>query len=172
MRLRAAGVLLLAMAAVGTACTAEEEPAPAPEEPPDTPSPEEAAEASALEAYEGMWNVVVEASHEGERDPNELGNYASGDALALMRQTLETAADEPDGFQGEPVLNPEVVELDPAEEPETAELLDCVEGDEWTGIDASPESADPGTRQVDATVEDDGLAWRVSELRIWEPGSC
>lgn len=173
MRLRVAGALLVAVAAASTACTAEDQPAPAPEEPSAPPSPKDAAEQSALEAYEGMWDVVVEASHEGDPDPDDLENYATGDALALMRQTLESAAEEEDGFQGEPVLNPEVVELEPSGEPESAELLDCVEGDEWTGTESSPESDDlGGTRQVDATVEGDELSWRVSELRIWEQGSC
>src|SRR5690625_4745604 len=127
MRLRAAGVILVAMAAAGTACTTEEEPAPAPEEPPDSPSPEEAAEASALEAYEGMWEIVVEASHDGNSDPDELENYAQGEALALMRNTLEGVAEDGAQVQGEPVLNPEVIEMTPEGEPDTVEVLDCVD---------------------------------------------
>ncbi|MBE2997186.1 hypothetical protein IDM40_00505 [Nocardiopsis sp. HNM0947] len=165
-------MLLLAMMAAGTACTAEEEPAPAPEEPSEPPSPEEAAEQSALEAYEGMWEIVVEASHDGNPDPDELENYASGDALALMRHGLESAEDD-GAFEGEPDLNPEVVEREPQENPETVELIDCADGAEWTGSESSPsDDASAGTRQIDATVTDDGLAWRVSELRIWEQGSC
>ena len=172
MRLRVAGVLLVAVAAASTACTAEDQPAPAPEESSAPPSPEDAAEESALEAYAGMWAAVVEASHEGETDPDDLENYASGEALALMRHGLESAGDD-GAFEGEPDLNPEVVEREPQENPETVELIDCADGAEWTGGESSPSDEPPtGTRQIDATVTDDGLAWRVSELRIWEQGSC
>lgn len=172
MRLGAAGVLLLATAVTGTACTPEDEPAPIPEGSSEPPSQEDAAEQSALEAYEGMWDVVVEASHEGEPDPDDLENYASGDALALMRHGLDSAEDD-GGFDGEPDLNPEVVEREPQANPETVELIDCADGAEWTGGESSPsDEPSTGTRQIDATVTDDGLAWRVSELRIWEQGSC
>lgn len=169
MRLRVAGVLLVVMTATSTACTSGEESTPEPEEPPSPPAPEEAAEDSALEAYEGMWDVVVEASHEGDPDPADLENYASGEALALMRQTLEGVAEDGAQAQGEPALSPEVLETAPEGEPTSAEVLDCMDGTEWVEDEETEES---GHRQVDATVETDGLSWRVSELRIWEQGSC
>jgi len=173
MRLRAVGALLLSMAVAGTACTSEEESAPAPEEPSDPPSPEDAAEQSALEAYEGMWEIVVEASHEGDPDPDALEAYASGEALDLTQHMLAGAVEDGVEVEGEPEFAPEVVEVSPEGDPDTVTILDCVDDSEWVehggGSDGEPESGD---RQVDATVSDDSLSWKVEDLRLWERGSC
>ncbi|GAB3726811.1 hypothetical protein GCM10027590_32430 [Nocardiopsis nanhaiensis] len=139
-------------------------------EPTESTSPEELA----VDTYEAMWSVVVEASHEGDADPPELETYASGDALALMRQTLDGTAGDQVDVEGEPVLDPEVVEASPEHAPETVTLLDCADGSEWVenGTDSDEEDREVGPRQIDATVNHDGLSWRVSDLRIWEPGTC
>ncbi|WP_239648829.1 hypothetical protein [Nocardiopsis chromatogenes] len=121
-------------------------------------------------AYTDMWNVVVEASHSGDPDPEELADHASGDALELMRQTLQGASDDGVTVVGEPLLSPEVTESSERE----VTILDCVDDSEWVeqGEASSSAEAEPGPRKVDATVSNDGLVWRVSELRIWEQGSC
>lgn len=173
MRLHAAEVALVGVLIAG--CSGEEGGTTAPPaEPSGTPS-SPTAEDMALEAYEQMWGVVVEASHEGEADPPDLEVYASGDALALMRQTLEGAVEDQAEVTGEPVLDPEVVGVSPEADPNSVTILDCADGSDWmeeaeTGTE---DAEDPsGSRQIDATVNHDGLSWRVSELRIWEPGTC
>ncbi|MCK9872408.1 hypothetical protein [Nocardiopsis dassonvillei] len=175
MRLHTTGVILLGALIAGCA-PQEGEPDPQPSGPSDSsPSPEPTAEEAALQAYESMWDVVVEASHEGESDPPELEQYATGEVLALMRQTLEGAAEDEADVRGEPVLNPEVVEVSPQDNPDTVALLDCLDGSEWVeqdGADPQGEEGSSSNRQVDAAVNSDGLSWRVSELRIWEPGTC
>ncbi|GAB3208478.1 hypothetical protein GCM10027294_19120 [Marinactinospora endophytica] len=110
-----------------------------------------------------MWDLVVAASHEGDADPDGLDRYATGGALILMRQALEDAA----GAQvsGEPVLNPEVEIAEPGQ----AEITDCLDDSAWA---IGPGGGGGGQRRVDADVTHDGLVWRVSELRIWEPGTC
>lgn len=175
MRLHTTGVIVLGVCLVG--CTpSESEPEPSPSESStSSPSPEPTAEEAALQAYESMWDVVVEASHAGESNPSELELYASNEALALMRQTLEGAAEDEADVRGEPVLHPEVVEVSPEDAPDTVTLLDCLDGSEWVeqdGAESEEGEASSGNRQVDATVSSDGLSWRVSELRIWEPGTC
>lgn len=182
MRLHAALVVTLVLAATGCASSSGDNPGPASPSPQDSPEPTgdepapEAAETAALRAYDSMWEVVVEASHEGEPDPPELGDYASGDALALMRHMLEGAAEDEAAVEGEPVLDPEVVDVSPEDDPDTAVLLDCADGSEWIehveGASDENEDSSTGHREIDATVSSDGLSWRVSELRIWEPGSC
>ncbi|GAA4935912.1 hypothetical protein GCM10023224_15880 [Streptomonospora halophila] len=124
-----------------------------------------------------MWDVVVEASHNSDPDPANLDRYATGDALALMRQTLRSANDDDVTVVGEPVLDPEVTDISPQKAPDTVTILDCVDDSGWTEEEsgAQSESPDPGEdqpRKVDATVRHDGLTWQVSQLRIWEQGTC
>lgn len=175
MRLRVITVVIL-MAMTSAACTPQDaEPEPPAGEQPETSPPEVQGEEAAVEAYESMWDVVVEASHAGDPDPEALEQFASGDALALMRQTLQGAAEDEADVEGEPFLDPEVVEASPEEEPDTVVLLDCADGSQWMeeASEDADESATPsGKREIDATVINDGLSWRVSELRIWEPGTC
>ncbi|MFI6576146.1 hypothetical protein ACIBFB_10100 [Nocardiopsis sp. NPDC050513] len=122
---------------------------------------------AALAAYTGMWTVVVEASHQGSATPDGLEDHATGGALALMRQALEGVVDSGNEVTGEPVLDPELT----LEDSTHAVVADCVDDSEWNiGTPAAAGNADP--RRVDAELVHDGLAWRVSYLRIWEPGSC
>jgi len=117
-----------------------------------------------------MWNVVIDASQAGEADPGELGDYASGDALALMQQTLQGASDDGVTVVGEPMMDPEITDMP---DPETATILDCMDDSQWVeqGGETSSEE-DDGPRKIDATATHDGLTWRISEMRIWEKGSC
>ncbi|WP_017587170.1 hypothetical protein [Nocardiopsis ganjiahuensis] len=140
--------------AEGTAADTEPRPTP-------TVSGDEGA---ALAAYTGMWDAVVAASHGDEDASRTLDDHAVGGARELMRTALEEAA--PGGAaDGEPVLDPTVS----VESPELAVVDDCVDDSAWR-VGGAGETAGP--RRVDATLIHDGLAWRVSELRIWEAGSC
>ncbi|RCV49279.1 hypothetical protein [Marinitenerispora sediminis] len=157
-----AAVLLLAAGCAGSSESATT-PAPTPTgaAPSSTLPPEEAA----LRAYTEMWETVVAASHEGETDPAELERHATGGALVLMREALQGAAEAE--VSGEPVLSPEAV----VAEPGRAEITDCLDDSTWT-IGTGSAAGGAGQRRVDADVTHDGLVWRVSELRIWEPGTC
>ncbi|MFD3685684.1 hypothetical protein ACFWTE_12815 [Nocardiopsis sp. NPDC058631] len=131
--------------------------------PSTTPSSDE--EVAALAAYTGMWDTVVAASHEGGEVPPELQDYAVGGAYALMSAALEGAGS---GAQvtGEPVLAPVAA----VEGPDSATVEDCLDDSGWNlGMGSS---SGQGPRLVEATLIHDGLAWRVSDLRIWEAGSC
>jgi len=168
MRLLATGGICVGLTIAG--CTGQGNDVAGPTE---EPSPSEApisAEDAALDAYDSMWEVVVEASHEGEPDPPELELHATGDALALMRQTLSGAAEDDASVQGEPVLSPEVIEASS----ETVVLQDCMDSTGWVEHTEDDDVGDSpsGLREVDATVTFDGLSWMVAELRIWESGSC
>jgi hypothetical protein len=135
----------------------------APSSPAAPPGDEEAA---ALAAYTGMWDTVVAASHEGGEVPPELRDYAVGGAYALMSAALEGARVSGAQVTGEPVLDP-VAEV---EGPDSATVDDCLDDSGWSlGMGAS---SGQGPRLVEATLIHDGLAWRVSDLRIWEAGSC
>lgn len=138
---------------------------------PSSPPVSEEPGSAAIEAYEAMWAVVVEASHEGDPNPPELELYSSGEALALMRSTLEGAVEDQAVVTGEPVLSPQMVEASDDE----VTLLDCMDSSDWIESDEGGEqesSPSGGLRKVDAQVAHDGLAWKVVDLRIWEIGSC
>ncbi|WP_444963389.1 hypothetical protein [Nocardiopsis sp. M1B1] len=132
---------------------------------PAAPSGDE--EAAALAAYTGMWDTVVAASHEGGEVPSELRDYAVGGAYALMSAALEGARTSGAQVTGEPVLQPVAA----VEGPDSATVEDCLDDSGWNlGMGGS--SSGQGPRLVEATLVHDGLAWRVSDLRIWEAGSC
>jgi hypothetical protein len=142
----------------------------APGESTEAPEPSPTAQAAsdedaALAAYTGMWEAVVTASHEGTDGSAELERHAVDGALALMAQALEDARRAGSDVSGEPVLDPEVR----IESSTSAQVTDCLDDSSWR-LSARSASAEP--RRVDAGLVHDGLAWRVSDLRIWEPGTC
>lgn len=118
----------------------------------------------ALAAYTGMWDAVVAASHGDEEASHTLDDHAVGSARELMHTALAEAAAGGE-TEGEPALDPTIE----VEGPERAVVDDCVDDSAW-GTGGTGGTAGP--RRVDATLIHDGLAWRVSELRIWEAGSC
>lgn len=144
--------------------TPESSPQPSP-----SPEPEELA----LEAYEGMWDVVVEQSRTTDPDYSALERYAEGEALELAEHGLGAEAEEGVVARGEPSFAPEA-----SAQGDVVEIEDCVDSTAWQREDAESgelledEPEEPITRRMEATVSSDGLAWRVSDLRIWEAGSC
>ena len=174
MRRYTTGVVLVGVVAVG--CTPQQgEPDPGASEPTDhSAAPEETAEHAALETYESMWDVLVEESHRAEPDYSGLELYASGDAFALVRHGLGAETEDGVVSRGEPTFSPEVV----ADEEDRAEIEDCMDSTAWlredseTGELVEPSPEGPLLRRVDATVTFDGLSWKVTDLQIWEIGSC
>lgn len=136
---------------------------------PSAPTVEELA----LEAYEGLWDVVVEQSRTTDPDYSALERYAEGEALELAEHGLGAESEEGVVARGEPSFAPEA-----SAQGDVVEIEDCVDSTAWLREDAEsgelledvPE--EPITRRLEATVSSDGLAWRVSDLRIWEAGSC
>jgi hypothetical protein len=161
-----AALALAAGCAVPGSASSEDGTAEAPASPRPSDPPRTDEEAAALAAYTGMWDTVVAASHEGGEVPAELEDHAVGGAFALMSAALEGARTAGAEVAGEPVLNPSVA----VEGPALATVDDCLDDSGWNlGVGSS---SGQGPRLVEATLIHDGLAWRVSDLRIWEAGSC
>ncbi|KOX13360.1 hypothetical protein [Nocardiopsis sp. NRRL B-16309] len=158
----AAGCLIALLLPTGCASAAEEA-ADAPDPSPTASAADD--EAAVLTAYTGMWEAVVTASHEGTGASAELERHAVDGALVLMTQALEDARRTGSDVSGEPALDPEVL----IESTDRAQVTDCLDDSSWR-LSAQAASAEP--RRVDAVLVHDGLAWRVSDLRIWEPGTC
>ncbi|MFL1428660.1 MULTISPECIES: hypothetical protein [unclassified Nocardiopsis] len=161
---------LAACALLATAMGCAPDDAPAGDTPSAAPQASEPAAPAgdadaALAAYTGMWEAVTAASHGDEDAARTLEDHAVGAARELMLIALDQASARGD-TQGEPVLDPTLN----VESPERAVVADCLDDSAWQVGDAAGPTAGP--RRVDATLIHDGLAWRVSELRIWEAGSC
>lgn len=139
-------------------------------------SPTQSVEEAALVTYEAMWGVLVEESTHADPDYSGLGQYASGEALELVQYGLGVEAGEGVVARGEPTFSPEVVSIDE----EYVEILDCMDSTSWLRedidsgelVEPSPEPEEQILRKIDAGVSFDGLVWKVSDLRIWEAGSC
>lgn len=165
---RAVAVACLVVLVLPTACapTAEETSAVT-GAPPSAPEGAGADEAAALDAYTGMWEAVVTASHGGADGSEDLRRHAVGGALELMTEALEGAREAGTDVSGEPALDPSVR----IESSDSAQVTDCLDDSSWR-LTAGPAPSGTGPRRVDAGLVHDGLAWRVSDLRIWEPGTC
>ncbi|WP_028649253.1 hypothetical protein [Nocardiopsis sp. CNT312] len=151
------------------ACTLAPGGEPVLTEPSASPAPARAGtpeEEAVLAAYTGMWDAVVTASHEGTGGSDALERHAVGGALALMTEALQGAVTAGADVSGEPVLAPEAL----VESSDRAQVTDCLDDTSW-GFASQP-AVGVGPRLVEARLIHDGLAWRVSDLRIWEPGTC
>ena len=129
---------------------------------PASPSAEELA----LDAYRGMWGVVVEGSHEGAVGHPDLKEYASGQALELTTAMLHGAV-----ATGEPVTDPKAVDSDLTGSPATVSVEDCIDDSAWL-VEVESEGAEGGPRLVTATVVDNDGEWLVNDLWLEGYGSC
>lgn len=152
----------------GTAAEAGPEPTASPTAP-ETAVQAVLPEEEALDAYNGMWDTVVEGSHEGTVGHPGLSRYATGQALELTTGMLNGRT-----ATGEPARSAEVVEAFLEEEPPRVLIEDCLDDSGWAVEGAEPGSpGGSGSRLVEATVtEDELLGWRVEELWLEDYGSC
>ncbi len=182
-----AALILLSLNAV-SGCGAADPPqapstpaateAPSPSDPAGPPPTETAVspEQAALAAYRGMWKAYVDASQDPDPTRPDLTRYAADDALQVLVEGLETMARNGLASRGDVVLNPQVSSLEPADDPTSAEITDCVDtsGTELYRLSGEPYEGSPGgPRRADATVEDTGNdGWKVTGFALYEVGSC
>lgn len=153
---------------------------PASSQPSVSPSPVDAvalAEQAAIAAYEGMWAAYDAAGSAPQADPDDpgLAEFAQGRALDVLSSGLESLRDRGAVIEGEVVLNPEVVELSPPDDPSEVEIEDCGDSTDWLTVDAETGevSDEPRGRQlVFATVRDFDGEWKVVDFAVREVGSC
>lgn len=164
-------VVCAALVAALTGCTTPEaEPdqaeASTPLAAPSTPAP--SSEEEAVDAYLGMMGAVVEASLEGTEDHPDLKVYARGQALELTTAMLDGAK-----AMGEPVLRPEVTDVDLESDPASIVVEDCMDDTAWV-LEGHPfpDSSHVNTRLYTATVTLVEEEWKVEELWLGEPNAC
>lgn len=184
--LQIVGVLVAAGALVGCTVGGPVEPItpPGPTSGPAVPIPESPAETvadrasrEALAAYEAMWQDFVEAGATSDWQSPALGQHATGIALTNLSRGLY--ADDYNGLvtRGEPVLDPRVTSVEPADGPTTVRVADCGDSSNWLKYraDSGTRANDGpgGRRMITAVVErqSDG-SWKVSDYAVRDLGSC
>ncbi|OLT26895.1 hypothetical protein BJF83_20045 [Nocardiopsis sp. CNR-923] len=171
MRVPVTGWAAVSVAVVLVGCAAQEsdpsgDPTPTPPTLTAPASPSPMVEEAALDAYRGMWAVVVEGSHEGAVGHPDLDEYTSGQALELTTAMLHGAV-----ATGEPEMAPDVVDSDLTESPATVTVEDCIDDSAWS-VEVENGGTEGGPRLVTATVVADNGRWRVDDLWLEDYGSC
>jgi hypothetical protein len=124
-----------------------------------------------------MWQDFVVAGRTSDWQSPALGNHATGVALQIMSRGLYSDHYKGLVTKGEPILNPSVSSVEPADAPTKIVVTDCGDSTNWlkyrkdTGEPADDEAG--GRRLINAIVEkqSDG-SWKVSDYGVHEVGSC
>ena len=167
--LPALGLVLVTGCSVG----ADENPEPVVQSsmpPVETEPSDGTPEDEAVEAYLDFWDAIVLASAEMDPEHPALEEHAVDQALELARLGVQGVVDAGQGMEGEPALAPEVVSVEPAEDPRTVEIEDCQGSGDWTVVGSGELESDDVL--VTATVQRDLFDWWVVEMRIWGEGTC
>ncbi|GAA3166012.1 hypothetical protein GCM10010466_66040 [Planomonospora alba] len=140
------------------------------------PGPRVAAERAVLASYRGMWREFTAAAGSADWRAPGLGEYATGDALAVLRHGLWLAGRKGQVVRGEPALSPEVTALRPAVAPTRARIVDCVDDTGFTVRTRAGEAVTGGApagrhRTAAGLVLRDG-SWYVRTLVLREAGTC
>lgn len=124
-----------------------------------------------------MWEDYAVAAETSDWRAARLADNATGEALSVMSQGLYASHYNGEVSKGRPVLNPEVTEVDPPDEPTTVVISDCGDSSNWLKYDAETDNLvddEPeGRRAITAWVEEqpDGT-WKVSSFAVQAVGSC
>lgn len=181
LRRSGAGVLVtgLAVALLCSGCTSNGQARHTPSGAAPTASPSEdpaaQARAAAIEAYKGMWDAFAEAGETADQKSPKIRRYATGNARTRIVAALLGYRDQGVVTRGRLEMSPEVKSLNPASSPSSAEVVDCADSTGWVKQDAKsgrPIKEPAGKRKITATVVVDDGAWKVSDFKAEEIGSC
>ncbi|GIH99200.1 hypothetical protein Pta02_12090 [Planobispora takensis] len=138
--------------------------------------PQASVKQAVLTAYRGMWQEFVSAARTADWKASELGEYATGDALVVLRHGLWLAHEKEQIVKGEPILRPEVTSLTPATKPTKAQVTDCVDDTGFLVHTRSGKRADGGAATGrHRTTADLALrkgSWYVTTFVLREAGTC
>jgi hypothetical protein len=132
----------------------------------------------ALAAYGGMWAAYDAAGRAPAADPDhpELAAYATGRALRVLAEGLTSLRQQGLVIEGQVVLHPKVVAVNPPSAPTEVRIEDCGDSTGWLTVDpATGQVTDEprGRQMVFATVTDvGGGQWKVSDFAVRAVGSC
>lgn len=129
--------------------------------------------AQALAAYTGMLRDFATASRTSNYESPMLERHASGDALALIRQTLRLESEDGIVGRGAPVPDPRIVSA--GRGGSSFKVRDCADATNWLRYtkDGKPANDEPGGKhRIDAKVTQTATGWKVTELHIRGVGTC
>jgi hypothetical protein len=131
---------------------------------------------TALDAYRGMWKAYIEALRIPDPAYPDLFRYAQGNALEVFVNGLTSAKNQGLVGEGDVVLNPHEVEVQPVSTPGSVGIEDCVDTSQSHLVkrDGSPYEDTPGGKRfarATAVQVEDGT-WKVSEFGLFAVGSC
>jgi hypothetical protein len=140
-------------------------------------SPADVARQQAIAAYQGMWRDFVDAATKSDWQSLKLAQNATGDALLVLSRTMY--ADHYNGLvsRGQPVNNPRVSSVEPAEAPTTVMISDCGDDSHWLKYRADngqlADDTPGGRRAITAEVKlaRDGT-WKVTRFAVEAVGTC
>lgn len=140
-------------------------------------SPADVARRQAITAYQGMWRDFADAATTSDWRSPTLAHNATGDALSVLSRTMY--ADHYNGLvsRGQPVNNPRVSSVEPAEAPTTVMISDCGDDSHWLKYRADngqlADDTPGGQRAITAEVKlaQDGT-WKVTRFAVEAVGTC
>lgn len=134
-------------------------------------TPRERKHAEALVAYRAMWRDLAEAAKTSNASSPQLDDHASGAALDLLEQRLDSAKKEEVVLKGTLRLHPVIASGSDRE----VEVRDCVDSTKWLVYRLNDELRDNvpgGHSKAEASVAFDGAGWKVNELVLYRSGTC
>jgi hypothetical protein len=142
-----------------------------------TASPADGAKQKAIAAYLGMWHDMADAALTSDWQSPKLARNATVDALSKISRGLY--ADHYNGLvtKGQPITNPAVQSVEPADNPTAVNIVDCGDDSKWLKYRADngqPANDGPGGRRhINAMVKKavDG-SWKVTDFAIQDVGTC
>jgi hypothetical protein len=137
-----------------------------------------AAARAALDAYDGMWNTLVELARTSDWKNPRLGEFMLYQPLTTWSSSF--AKDKRRGIiaLGRPTWQPRVVSVDPSGRPTRVVISDCLDDSKWLRYYASSQelidNVPGGRHRTDAAVTFDTTwqRWVVTQQLIRAVGTC
>ncbi len=142
-----------------------------------SPNATDAARTKLLTAYQGFWNIQVQAYSTGSLQGLPVNTYALGPAFYDIEQTLQYYNSQNLVMRGRPQLSPQVVAISLAKQPFTATINDCIDTTNFLPYDKSTGKPAPLTDQVfrhpwTFTASFDNVQWRITDGKINRNKTC
>jgi hypothetical protein len=142
-----------------------------------SPDPTGQAEQAVLTAYQGFWNLQVQAYTQGSLVGLPINTYAIGKADAGIRESLQYYVSQNLVMRGRPVLSPKVTGINLATKPYTATITDCVDTKNFLPVDKSTGKPAPLTDNVfrhpwTLSASFDNVQWRITDGSVDRSRTC
>lgn len=130
-----------------------------------------------LAAYQGFWNIQVEAYTSGSLNGLPVNTYALGQAFYDIKSTLQYYNSQNLVMRGRPTLSPVVSSISLAKEPYSATITDCIDTTNFLPVDKTTGEPAKLTDKVfrhpwTFTASFDNVQWRIMTGTIDRTRTC